>query len=280
MQQFLKHIQAELSERYSDEEIRNFGFLIAEKVTGWNRTQIIVNKNTIFSSEQRNIADSFIEKLKNSEPIQYITGETWFYGLKFKVDKNVLIPRPETEELVDWIRNDVSNAETLSILDIGTGSGCIAIGLKSVLPMADVYARDISAEALKIAAENAVLNNQKVVFQQFDILSAADECQSWDVIVSNPPYIPEAEKLKINSNVLDFEPHLALFVSDRNPLIFYEKIAGFGLKHLKPGGKLFFETHQNFAQACVRLLADKGFADIELRQDMYRNDRMIKAVLK
>ena len=280
MQQFLNHIQTELSERYSDEEIRNFGFLIAEKVTGWNRTQIIVNKNTIFSSEQRNIADSFIEKLKNSEPIQYITGETWFYGLKFKVDKNVLIPRPETEELVDWIRNDVSDTEMLSILDVGTGSGCIAIGLKSVLPMADVYARDISAEALKVASENAASNHLKVTFQQYDILSAVDEIQKWNVVVSNPPYIPEAEKQQMNSNVLDYEPHLALFVSDSNPLIFYEKIADFGLKHLKPGGKLFFETHQNLAQACVLLLADKGFIDIELRKDMYNNDRMIKALLK
>ncbi len=280
MQQFLNHIQAELSQLYSDEEIRNFGFLMVEKVTGWNRTQIIVNKNTIFSSEQRNIADSFIEKLKNSEPIQYIMGETWFYGLKFKVDKNVLIPRPETEELVDWIINDVSRTESLSILDIGTGSGCIAIGLKSVLPVADVFAWDISAEALKIAAENAVHNNQNIVFQRVDILNVENETQKWDVIVSNPPYIPESEKQQINSNVLDYEPHLALFVSDRNPLIFYEKIVGFGLKHLKPGGKLFFETHQNFAQACVRLLTDKGFKDIELRKDMFNNDRMIRAVLK
>lgn len=279
MQATIELIRSELQGLYPDTEIRSFTKLLISKLTGFSNTEIILNKNTIFSAEQRKILDSFIEKLKIHMPIQYILGKTEFYGLEFIVNQSVLIPRPETEELVEWILNSVHDNSNLKLLDIGTGSGCIAISLKNSLPKSQVNAFDISEEALLIAQKNAELNNLKINFEQVDILKNLNLNEKWDVIVSNPPYIPENEKIEISQNVLDFEPHLALFVPEIDPLLFYKKIADFGKAHLNENGSLFFEIHYTKANQIIELLKSLGYIEIELRKDIYKNDRMIKAKL-
>lgn len=278
MQNAIKHIQSELQGLYPETEIRSFGNLIVQKLTGFSRTQIILNKNTIFSEKQLHTIKSFIEKLKKFVPIQYILGETEFYGLTFIVNNSVLIPRPETEELVAWIDTENKKDATLQILDIGTGSGCIAIALKHELQNSTIDAFDISEKALETALNNAKYNNLEVNFLLVDILNPSDFGKKWDIIVSNPPYIPEQEKVEIEPNVLDHEPHLALFVPDNDPLLFYRNIAYFAKNHLQPGGKLYFEIHRKFGESCVKLLSEMGFQDIELRKDISGNDRMVRAV--
>ena len=276
MQTAIKRIKSELEGLYPETEIRSFSQLMIEKVTGFSRTEIIVNKNTLFSDEQHQEIESFIKKLKNFIPIQYILGETEFYGLTFNVNESVLIPRPETEELVDWIRTENDRSATLNILDIGTGSGCIAISLKQEFTNAIVDAFDISDEALITAQNNANRNNLEVNFSKVDILNAPDFETKWDIIVSNPPYVLENEKAKILPNVLDNEPHLALFVPDNDPLLFYRSISQLALRQLKPGGKLYFEINRQYGKATMDLLVELDFTDIELRKDISGNDRMIR----
>lgn len=277
MKSILSYIQTELQDLYPETEIRSFGYLLIEKITGFTRTEILVNKNTIFSDEQRQQLNSFVAKLKKNVPIQYILEDTEFYGLTFRVNPSVLIPRPETEELVEWIRETYFPNSTLNILDIGTGSGCIAISLKHTFPDAEVDAFDVSAEALETAKENAILNQTAVNFNIVDILNAPPLTKKWDIIVSNPPYIPELEKNEILPNVLNHEPHLALFVPDNDPLLFYRKIALFACSNLQSGGKLFFEIHRDAGQSCIDLLTELGYSSVELRKDIFGNDRMIKA---
>jgi release factor glutamine methyltransferase len=277
MKTILSHIQTELHGLYPETEIRSFSYLLIEKITGFTRTEILVNKNTIFSDEQRQQLNSFVAKLKKNVPIQYILGETEFYGLTFRVNPSVLIPRPETEELVEWIRETYNPNTKLNILDIGTGSGCIAISLKHYFPNADVDAFDISTEALKTAKENARLNQTKVNFDIVDILNAPPQSKKWDIIISNPPYIPEQEKNDIQPNVLNHEPHLALFVPDNDSLLFYREIALFAYSHSQPSGKLFFEIHRDAGSSCIDLLTELGYSSVELRKDIFGNDRMIKA---
>ena len=277
MQTAINYINTELKDLYPATEIKSFTYLIFEKLTGFSRTQIIVNKNTVFSSNQRYEIESIIEKLKVFIPIQYILGETEFYGHTFTVNESVLIPRPETEELVDWIHNENDTNENLRILDIGTGSGCIAISLKHEFTNAKVDAFDISIKSLEIAKLNAKLNNLELFFWKIDILNAPDLSQKWDIIVSNPPYIPEMEKNEIHANVINNEPHLALFVPNNDPLVFYRHIALFAKKHLNSKGKLYFEIHRDAGQTCINLLKELGFIEIELRKDISGNDRMIKA---
>ena len=276
MQTAIKRIKSELEGLYHETEIRSFSQLMIEKVTGFSRTEIIVNKNTLFSDEQHQEIESFIKKLKNFIPIQYILGETEFYGLTFNVNESVLIPRPETEELVDWIRTENDRSATLNILDIGTGSGCIAISLKQEFTNAIVDAFDISDEALITAQNNANRNNLEVNFSKVDILNAPDFETKWDIIVSNPPYVLENEKAEILPNVLDNEPHLALFVPDNDPLLFYRSISQLALRQLKPGGKLYFEINRQYGKATMDLLVELDFTDIELRKDISGNDRMIR----
>ncbi|MFZ4725574.1 MAG: peptide chain release factor N(5)-glutamine methyltransferase [Paludibacter sp.] len=278
MQAFIKQIQSELQGYYPETEIRSFSYLIIEKLTSLSRTQIFVNKYTTFSDEQSKLAESFIIKLKKSVPIQYILGETEFYGLNFNVNEFVLIPRPETEELVEWVRNENDKKSNLNILDIGTGSGCIAISLKNEFQNADIDAFDISDAALEIAKSNSKRNNLDVNFSNVDILNALDFNRKWDIIVSNPPYISENEKGEILPNVLEHEPHLALFVPDNDPLIFYRHIAQFAMKHLSQNGKLYFEIHREAGLRCTNLLVEQGFINIELRKDISGNDRMIRGI--
>ncbi|HLP05824.1 MAG TPA: peptide chain release factor N(5)-glutamine methyltransferase, partial [Paludibacter sp.] len=250
MQNAIKKIQTELQGLYSDNEIRGFSNLILEKLTGFSRAEIIINKNTFFSIQQQGSVESFIEKLKVFFPIQYILGETEFYGLKFEMNNSVLIPRPETEELVDWICNEHHRGDKLDILDIGTGSGCIAISLKHEFPHSEVDAFDISEKALETARRNALNLHLDVQFSEFDILNAPETDKKWDIIASNPPYVLDSEKEQMLPNVLEHEPHLALFVPDNDPLVFYREIAGFAKKHLRPGGKLYFEINREMGNAC------------------------------
>ena len=282
MQQFLKDLQTSLKGEYSESEIHVLGMLILEKLTGFSRIWLLIHKELKLNDEHNIIASQYLERLKNHEPIQYIFGETEFYGLKFKVNPSVLIPRPETEELVEWVKPPhppkggfLSGTPTL--LDVGTGSGCIAVALKKKFPSANVSAMDISPEALALAKENAALNEVNIEFIQDDILHPAATDRKWDVIVSNPPYIPASEQRYLHKNVTDFEPHLALFVQDNDPLIFYRKIAEFALSHLTAGGRLYVEIHQSLGRQCCQLLESMGFQSVELRKDLSGNDRMISS---
>ena len=219
---------------------------------------------------------NIIDQLQLQKPIQYILGETEFYGLRFKVNSSVLIPRPETEELVDWIlKNNSNKSKQLRILDIGTGSGCIPITLARNLNNSEVSAVDISRDALKVAEVNAEINKVKVNFIEMDILKTTKLSERYDIIVSNPPYVRELEKQKMHKNVLEFEPHIALFVEDEDPLLFYLKITQLASKSLSEGGQLYFEINQYLGERMVQLLSDYKFRDIEIRKDIFGNDRMI-----
>jgi release factor glutamine methyltransferase len=228
--------------------------------------------------------------LKKEKPIQYILGETEFYGLPFLVNVNTLIPRPETEELVEWIIKSTNyeiQSTKLRILDIGTGSGCIAISLAKNIPNAEVSAIDVSEKALATAKKNAEINKIVVNFINVDILKINDLAElptsnfqlptQFDIIVSNPPYVRNLEKAEIKPNVLEYEPHLALFVEDTDALLFYRKIANLAKENLSENGQLFFEINQYLGKETVELLEDLGFKNIELKKDIYGNDRMIRS---
>ena len=227
-------------------------------------------------AEQEAMLFNAIERLKKQEPIQYIQGYSDFCGLRFKVTSATLIPRPETSELVEWIASEYSG-KIVNILDIGTGSGCIAISLAHKLPESNVTAWDISTAALAVAAENSRNNGTEVAFERVDILSYEPKSAQFDIIVSNPPYIKENEKSAMHNNVLDWEPHTALFVPDSDPLLFYRTIAEKGLQMLAPNGTLYFEINRAHGAETMKMLADYGYTDIELRKDFADNDRMIKA---
>lgn len=276
MQNPKKYIQGELENLYSEGEINSLTRLVLEKGVGIPFADILACKFNNLSDAQVLQIVEIVGKLKNFTPIQYILGETEFFGLTFHVNDSVLIPRPETEELVQWILETIKN-EKIRILDIGTGSGCIAISLAKNLPFAEVHAWDISEEALEIARKNSEINGVTVSFSQKDILQLQNVDEVFDIIVSNPPYVTESEKNDMEENVLNFEPHVALFVPDDNSLIFYEKISDLALKNLNKGGKLFFEMNREKGEGVVRLLEKKGFKNIERRKDISGNERMIKA---
>ena len=271
----------ELLPFYDEMECESFFYLILENKHQLRRIDLALHLNLVFSQEELAVWKEISEKLKSEIPIQYILGTTSFYGLEIFVNPSVLIPRPETEELVDWILNDAKNKNytSKSIVDIGSGSGCIAISLAKNLANAKVYALDVSEEALQVAAKNAAFNNVEIKFLTEDILSATALPQKFDVIVSNPPYVRELEKHEIKNNVLNNEPHLALFVADEDALIFYRKIANLAQTYLEPNGNLYFEVNQYLGQETYQLLKEIGFTNIELCKDIYGNDRMIRASL-
>jgi release factor glutamine methyltransferase len=242
------------------------------------RITISQNLYTVVSGKKYEKFLKAITRLKNYEPIQYIIGDTEFYGLVFKVNPSVLIPRPETEELVDWIIKDCEDDKKINILDIGTGSGCIAISLAKNLPNAKVFALDVSNEALKTANQNAINNGVEVEFIEADILSYNSLDIQFDLIVSNPPYVRELEKQMMSANVLDHEPHLALFVEDDDALLFYRKITDVAADILKPNGQLFFEINESLGESTKQLLDNSNYKNIELKKDIFEKDRMIKAV--
>jgi release factor glutamine methyltransferase len=269
---------AQLISIYDEMEAESFFYLILENQRQLRRIDLALNIDLHFSEEEILIWDEILDKLKLEIPIQYILGITHFYGSEFNVNENVLIPRPETEELVDWIISSSVNMpkfKNIKILDIGTGSGCIAISLAKNIPNAQVFAIDISDKALATVKDNADLNKVTVAFIQRNILETNDLEQQFDIIVSNPPYVRNLEKAEIKPNVLANEPHLALFVADDDALLFYRKIAELATKNLSAEGKLFFEINQYLGIETVELLEKMQFKNIELRKDIYGNDRMI-----
>jgi release factor glutamine methyltransferase len=276
MQDTIQKIRQALSDLYPDSEISGFTRLIIEDITGLSMPLILSDKNIKITEAQELKIQKIIERLQAFEPIQYILEQTEFYGLPFQVNNNVLIPRPETEELVEKIINDNSK-KSVKILDIGTGSGCIAISLKKYLPNSSVDAWDISFKALDVAVLNSKINSVDVTFKRVDVLSEYPNDGLFDIIVSNPPYVLEAEKADMEHNVLDYEPHTALFVPDREPLLFYERIADIAQHILKPNGYLYFEINSAKGQETSAMLKQKGFTNIELIQDISGKDRMVKA---
>lgn len=265
---------------YVSEEVDSFFYILIDFYFSISRIQLAINSD--LEVLKVNVIFEALDALKQQKPIQYIIGETEFYGLSFNVNAHTLIPRPETEELVDWVITDfkTQNSE-FRILDIGTGTGCIAISLAKNLPNAKVYALDISKEAIEVARQNADLNSIEIEFIEADILNIDPDFDfKFNIIVSNPPYITEQEKQLMKPNVLENEPHLALFVYDKNPLLFYESITQFAINNLSENGQLFFEINEYLGNDMIQLLVKNNFKNIELKQDIYRKDRMIKASLK
>lgn len=285
----LKEVQntfhTELDDLYGKEEVDSFFFILIEAFYKVSRLNLAMNPDN--SVDNYILILNALQLLKKEQPIQYILGETEFYGLPFKVNEHTLIPRPETEELVQWIINKELRLKTqsLKILDIGTGSGCIAVSLAKNLTKAKVSALDISNEALKVAELNAELNDVKVEFIEANILKSETwnselKNSNFDVIVSNPPYVRELEKQQMQPNVLNNEPHLALFVKDENPLLFYNAITQFAVNNLSKNGLLFFEINQYLGKEMIQLLVDNKFEGIVLKQDIFKKDRMIKGIKK
>ncbi len=271
-------IRKELAGSFSKGEIESLIALIFEKLKGYSRTQFLMAGEEKLSKEELLMIETIVARLKDHEPIQYILGETEFYGLPFYSVHGVLIPRPETEELVQWIiQEDQFTAP--NILDIGTGTGCIAVSLRKNIPQATVLACDISPVCLETARRNAQLNAVDVPVFEYDILNDRPEIDfpQLDIIVSNPPYVRESEKLHMLKNVLDFEPGLALFVPDESPLLFYERIAGFAVAHLSNGGCLYLEINEALGQECLNMLQEKGLTEVILKKDINGKDRMIRS---
>ena len=294
LKEYKKYFFETLKSDFPNTEIDTFFAFLMEEYLNFKRIDIVLKPDFLVDDITKNELNIALEKLKNHEPIQYILGKTEFFGFPFIVNKNTLIPRPETEELVVWILEEVtllqkSILKEISILDIGTGSGCIAILFSKKLRNAKTYAIDISKKALKIAKKNAKLNKVFINFFEIDILkinslenlkkdqNSSNQPVKFDIIVSNPPYVRNSEKIEINRNVLENEPHQALFVSDENPLLFYEKIADLSKKHLTENGILFFEINQYLGKEILEMLLQKGVKNFEIRKDLFGNERMIKA---
>lgn len=288
-------IRDQLTGIYEEDEATNIANLSIEFISGLTKTERLFEKESILSVEQVNQMHNLIERLRSHEPIHYIMNKAWFYGLELYVNKHVLIPRPETEELVDWVVKDVKASgkdvferksteadETtkLKILDIGTGSGCIALSLKKTMPLAEVWGCDNSDDALLIARRNGSTSDIRVDFQGLDFLDEAQQRQlpTVDIIVSNPPYVPAADKENMQPNVLNYEPHNALFVPDNDALVFYRSIAAFAKKRLYPNGKIYLEIHEDLGND-VKVLFEKEGYKIELKNDMQGKERMVKVTI-
>jgi release factor glutamine methyltransferase len=298
LKNFRTYFTDTLQEIYLKTEIDTFFFLLIEEKLNLQRVDTVMQPDFLIADANLSELKIILKRLQKEEPIQYILGNTEFYGLPFKVNKNTLIPRPETEELVEWIIKEVTELQnnkvaklgmyetstmnkekSISIIDIGTGTGCIPISLAKNLNNVKISAIDVSSEALIVAQQNATLNNVDISFLEMDILETKELPQKYNLIVSNPPYVRELEKVEISNNVLENEPHLALFVEDDNPLIFYSKIADLAKIHLKKEGLLFFEINQYLGKETVAMLKHKGFNSIKLKKDLFGNDRMVKAIL-
>ena len=271
------HIRQELSDYYADNEASAMAKWILTDVFNFSTLDLYAGKDMNFSAEMKTRAEDILKRLKCYEPLQYIIGETTFDGLTFEVTPAVLIPRPETVELVDWIVTDHPQ-QNVRVLDIGTGSGCIPISLAKRLEHSVVSAWDISMEALEVARRNGLRNEVNVDFELVDALKPDHPAIQVDVLVSNPPYIGESEKQTMERNVLDWEPALALFVPDNDPLLFYRRIADIGMEILANRGTLYYEINQLYGPETVRMLEEKGYVEVELRKDLSGNNRMIKAV--
>lgn len=272
-------LKKELTKLYDEGEAAAIAHEVMEHLTGYNKLQRLAEKERLFNEQQQSAFDEAQSRLLKGEPLQYITGVQWFLGQPFQVSKDVLIPRPETEELVTWIAEDLMGHANISILDIGTGSGCISVSLKLLLPSANITSCDVSSTALAMAKKNAKALQAEVSFLQLDFLNQSNwqQLQRYNVIVSNPPYIPLSEQESLDKNVREFEPATALFVPDNDPLIFYRCIAAFGKSHLHDGGAIYCELHKDYAAETKQLFQKMGYTDTTLRKDMHGNMRMLKA---
>ncbi len=262
---------------YDERERSAITFLLLEYILGIEKSDILANKEIAVSHLKTEQLEEAIDRINQGEPVQYITGKTQFLNLVFKVNPSVLIPRPETEELVDIIIKENKGRKGLRVMDMGTGSGCIAVSLAYNLPEAEVMAVDISKSALYVAAENAAINHAKVIFINDDILNLAETNNTkLDVIVSNPPYVRYSEKKEMQKNVLEYEPKLALFVDDDEALIYYEKIALFSARHLENGGLLYLEINEMLGKETAALVSSFGFNNIEIKNDLFGKPRFIR----
>lgn len=281
VQDAYRQLSITLQTIYERREANHIASFVIESLTGFNNTQRIVHKDVFFTRQQTTNFHLIIMELLDHKPVQYVLQEAHWYGMKLYVDNSVLIPRPETEELVAWCIEKIKEKHTgngCEVLDIGTGSGCIAIAVKKSLPSCNVYAADISDKALEIAMQNAEEQGTDISFYKTDMLDTSQWTNFPDCncIISNPPYVTEQEASHMDKNVLRFEPHLALFVPDNNPLVFYDAISSFGQQHLHNNGLLFFEINESFGREIADMLSAKGYTDVELRKDMQGKDRMVK----
>ena len=277
--EYYRQYVQQLQTIYIAEEASAITLLVFENKAAVNRTDIIKYPDKILPVQQKEVLDAALKELLQHKPVQQITGEAWFYNLKFKVTEHVLIPRPETEELVQWVIHEhATQTGPVLILDIGSGSGCIPVALKKNLPNATITSVDISNEALTFARENAAINNVAVDFLQLDFLNEKEwqRLPAFDIIVSNPPYIPLNEKEKLDKNVTAYEPHIALFVPNQQPLIFYEAITAFAKTHLKADGKVYVETHEGLAKETAEVFSTH-FKNATIQKDINGKERMVKA---
>jgi len=277
VKEYRSNFIASLSPVYDALEAESFFYLILENKMNKRRIDLALDPELSLDPEQLEVWNFILIQLLQEVPIQYLLGSTNFFGLDFEVNESVLIPRPETEELVDWILENSKHQplKEFKVIDVGTGSGCIAIALAKNIAQAQVAAIDVSEKALEVARKNALLNGVEVTFINQNILETDDLNAQFDIIVSNPPYVRNLEKAEIKKNVLEHEPHLALFVDDNDALLFYRKIAALARTNLKENGKLYFEINQYLGKEMIGLLTSMGFVDVELRKDIYGNDRMI-----
>jgi len=277
--QIRKHIQQQLAAAFPDEQERNvLTSMILQRITGLSKTEIAIQPDFRVNESDIVWLKNALEDLNDHKPIQYVIGYEEFYGLRFEVDKHVLIPRPETEELVKWVLDDHATSKaSLSVIDLGTGSGCIAIALKHNRPDWNVCGLEKSVEALKVAQSNALQNGVEVDFVENDLLDFKPISQKFDIVVSNPPYIRNSERSLMQKNVLEYEPEMALFVEDENPLVFYKAIAEISKTLLKDKGCIYLEINEAFGNETVQMLKDQGFMDVELKDDLFGKPRMVKA---
>jgi release factor glutamine methyltransferase len=277
LKELYRNFLVQLQKIYSLSEATAITDWVFEKMASLKRSDILKNPEKKISPAADELIQNTLKELLLFKPIQYVLGEAWFYRMKIKVNEHVLIPRPETEELVEQLIKDRKSKLTdPAILDIGTGSGCIPIAIKKNLPASKLTAIDVSKDALALAKQNATLHNAHIHFIELDFLDETNwqAMGIFDIIISNPPYIPINEKEKLDKNVTAFEPHLALFVPDKSPLIFYEKIAAFGRDHLLPNGKIYLETHEDYAKGAAALF-HHNYQTVMIKKDMYGKERMI-----
>lgn len=290
-----RQVKERLASIYEEGEAQSIANLVIDHITSLSKSERLLKKNEMLATAQAKQLQTDMERLLQHEPVQYVMNKAWFYGMELFVDKNVLIPRPETEELVAWIVDDVKasgkdvfvkddlkadETTVLKILDVGTGSGCIALALKKAMPKAEVWGCDVSEEALTVARRNGAALNIRVDFQGVDFLDAAQQKQlpTVDVVVSNPPYIPYHNKEQMSANVLAYEPHTALFVPDDNALIFYKALAQFGKHRLYKNGSVYMEIHEDLANEVASLFDKEGYSNVEVKKDMQGKNRMVKAL--
>lgn len=275
IQQAGQQLGQQLAAIYDNREAANIADWVMEHLTGWKKSERVMHKDSTL--DKADLLERYTRELLNHKPVQYVLNEAWFCGIKLYVDENVLIPRPETEELVEWIC--ATTWPAIKLLDVGTGSGCIPISIKKKLPNASIYACDVSKNALEVAGRNAADQNTSINFIQLDFLDkrARAILPQVDILVSNPPYVPLKDKHTMSEHVVRYEPHIALFVEDNDPLIFYNALADFAQTHLLPGGAIYAEIHEELGNSAQDLFRAKGFTHTELKKDMQGKERMIRA---